>query len=199
MKRSFSIIRAVKQGSSVEWWSHSGPMRRPSVLLLQCWTPVILRSPPNAPGYQTPETLWRKNQNNQNETQPRRLTIARNDPLRVPYLLQHHLCPKPSGLLFALQKHKQRAGLGYRKHRTKCPVDRRGDTTIKSRIRHGHCSGVIHVLLFTIFMSREWTRLGLLLRMSQILTCLSADAVTRHPLTWLLSCRPGKTLFYYHH
>lgn len=92
MKKSFPIIRAVKQGCSGQWWSHSGPMRRPCLLLLlllllQCWTPVILRSPQNAPDHQTPETLWRKNQNSQNKTQPRRLTTMQNDPLR-----ESHTC-----------------------------------------------------------------------------------------------------------
>lgn len=41
-----------------------------------------------------------------------------------------------------------------------------------------------------IFISLEWTKLGLSPRISQIFTYLSADDVTRHPLIWLLSCSP---------
>lgn len=52
------------QRLSVQWWSHRGTRRRPS---LQRWTPVILRSPPNAPDYQTPQTLWTIGQKSQNK------------------------------------------------------------------------------------------------------------------------------------
>lgn len=44
---------------------------------------------------------------------------------------------------------------------------------------------------YTIFISLEWTKLGLSPRISQIFTYLSADDVTRHPFIWLLSCSPG--------
>lgn len=43
----------------------------------------------------------------------------------------------------------------------------------------------------TIFISRECTRLGLLPKMSQIFTCLSAEEVTMHPLIWLLRDNPA--------
>lgn len=48
-----------------------------------------------------------------------------------------------------------------------------------------------YMSILTIFISRECTRLGLLPKMSQILTCLSAEEVTRHPLTWLLRSKPA--------
>lgn len=51
---------------------------------------------------------------------------------------------------------------------------------------------ILHDKVFTIFMSLECTRLGLLPRMSQILTCLSDDDVTRHPLIWLLRSKPAR-------
>lgn len=47
------------------------------------------------------------------------------------------------------------------------------------------------MIFITIFISLECTKLGLLPKISQTLTCLSAEAVTRHPLIWLLRSRPA--------
>lgn len=115
------------QRLSVQWWSHRGTRRRPSLLRPQCWTPVILRSPPNAPGYQTPQTLWTIRQKRVRINTIRimrswRITVLKQSVDRKLYLLQHHLYPKPSNLLSALQRRKQRAGRGCTHHRIKHPI-----------------------------------------------------------------------------
>lgn len=56
------------QRLSVQWRSHRGTRRRPSLLRPQCCCgPVIQRSPPNAPDYQTPQTLNNRPEKGQNK------------------------------------------------------------------------------------------------------------------------------------
>lgn len=123
-----------------------------------------------------------------------RFAVLKQSVDRKLYLLQHHLYPKPSSLLSVLRRRKRRAGQGCTRHRIKHPIEIWRNTTINYTMWHGHSSDVLNVPILTIFISRECTRLGLLFRMSHIFTCLSADAVTRHPLIWLLTSSPGENM-----